>query len=230
MTHWLGVLAVVSLGTGFLAAGVIVIDLIRNGQKMWIMDIVWPVTALWAGPLGLWGYFRYGRASSKRHDLDARRHAEMSPSQAQPFSVLTAKGTLHCGSGCTLGDIIAEWLILLVPFSVFGQQMFGAWVYDYILAFSLGIAFQYFTIKPMKGLSRKDGLVAAVKADALSLTAWQVGMYGWMAVVRYAIFGRELQKTDPVFWFMMQVAMCFGFLTSFPVNWWLLRSGIKEKM
>ena len=29
---------------------------------------------------------------------------------------------------------------------------------------------------------------------------------------------------------MMQVAMMTGFLTSYPVNWWLLRRGIKEVM
>jgi hypothetical protein len=29
---------------------------------------------------------------------------------------------------------------------------------------------------------------------------------------------------------MMQIAMPAGFLTSYPVNWWLLRAGIKEKM
>lgn len=29
---------------------------------------------------------------------------------------------------------------------------------------------------------------------------------------------------------MMQIAMLAGFLTAYPVNWWLLRSGIKEKM
>jgi hypothetical protein len=29
---------------------------------------------------------------------------------------------------------------------------------------------------------------------------------------------------------MMQIAMLAGFLTSYPVNWWLLRAGIKEKM
>jgi hypothetical protein len=29
---------------------------------------------------------------------------------------------------------------------------------------------------------------------------------------------------------MMQIAMLCGFLTSYPVNWWPLRSGIKEMM
>jgi hypothetical protein len=29
---------------------------------------------------------------------------------------------------------------------------------------------------------------------------------------------------------MMQIAMLCGFVTSYPVNWWLLRAGLKEKM
>jgi hypothetical protein len=29
---------------------------------------------------------------------------------------------------------------------------------------------------------------------------------------------------------MMQISMVCGFLSSYPVNWWLLRSGIKEMM
>jgi hypothetical protein len=55
-------------------------------------------------------------------------------------------------------------------------------------------------------------------------------MYGWMAIAVFVIFRHELSKTDPIFWFMMQIAMLAGFLTSYPVNWWLLRAGIKEKM
>ncbi len=29
---------------------------------------------------------------------------------------------------------------------------------------------------------------------------------------------------------MMPIAMWFGLATSYPVNWWLLNKGIKEKM
>ncbi len=29
---------------------------------------------------------------------------------------------------------------------------------------------------------------------------------------------------------MMQIAMLAGFVSSYPVNWWLIRSGIKEAM
>lgn len=73
-------------------------------------------------------------------------------------------------------------------------------------------------------------LVAALKADSLSLTAWQVGMYGWMAIATFLVFGNELGKLDPVFWLMMQLAMIASFLASYPVSRWLIRKGIKESM
>lgn len=42
----------------------------------------------------------------------------------------------------------------------------------------------------MRGLRLTAGLFEAVKADTLSLTAWQVGMYGYMvAFAHFLIFG-----------------------------------------
>ena len=55
-------------------------------------------------------------------------------------------------------------------------------------------------------------------------------MYGWISIATFLIYRHETDKTTPLFWFMMQIAMLAGFLTSYPVNWWLLRSGIKEKI
>ena len=55
-------------------------------------------------------------------------------------------------------------------------------------------------------------------------------MYGWMAIATFGIFGQELDKTGPVFWFMMQIAMLAGFATAYPVTWWLLKRGVKEPM
>ena len=44
------------------------------------------------------------------------------------------------------------------------------------------------------------------------------------------LLGHRAEVDTPEFWFLMQVAMLSGFATSYPVNWWLIRSGIKEKM
>lgn len=245
---WLHTLSICMLLLGGLCALIIVIDLLRgNGQHMWIMNIVWPVTALFGTVIALWGYFRYGRLASRRLAMAAKQKGEKPPSKRlTPFPVMVAKGASHCGSGCTLGDICAEFLALAAPTvavwvgwkSIFPDshegKMFAVWVLDYIFAFVFGIAFQYFTIVPMRGLSPGKGLLQAVKADTLSLTAWQIGMYGFMALAQFVIFTyvwpQELKPNMPVFWFMMQFAMLAGFATSYPVNWWLIRRGIKEAM
>lgn len=230
MPEWLHLLSLLSLILAGACACVISIDLLGHPQKMWIMNVVWPITALYAGPLAVLAYFRAGRLSSKKSVQQTQARGEENPGKTKPFWQIAAVGTTHCGSGCALGDLVAEWIVFAAPIVIFGQKIFGGWMLDYVFAYLFGIAFQYFTIKPMKNLSPGQGLWAAIKADTLSLTAWQVGMYGWMAIAMFVIFGHEIPKTSPVFWFMMQIAMLAGFLTSYPVNWWLIRTGVKEAM
>jgi hypothetical protein len=240
---WLHILSFASLALGALCAAVIAADLVRHPQHMWIMNVVWPVTALFGTVWIVWQYFTYGRLAEHAQAHAAMERGGKMPSKAQtPFPVAVANGALHCGSGCTLGDICAEWLVFLVPavavafgwHGLFGNKMFAAWVVDYLFAYAFGIVFQYFTIAPMRNLSVGQGIWAAVKADTLSLTAWQVGMYGFMAVAYFLLFrdGFDVELTTDMleFWFMMQIAMLCGFLTSYPVNWWLIRIGLKEKM
>ena len=94
----------------------------------------------------------------------------------------------------------------------------------------IGIAFQYFTITPMRNVSAAQALKSVLKADTLSRTAWQVGMYDWMAIALFGIFGHARDKTGPVFWFMMQIAMLAGFLAAAPVKAWLIRHDVTERM
>jgi Domain of unknown function (DUF4396) len=225
---WLHLLSILALFVGFVCALIVAIDITRHPQRMGIMNVVWPVTALYGGALALWFYFRHGRQSA--------HHG------AHSFPVGVATGATHCGAGCTLGDIVAEWLCFGVPAvavwfgfqSIFAEKMFAVWIVDFIFAFGFGIVFQYFAIVPMRGLAFGPGIVAALKADTLSLTAWQVGMYGFMALAQFGYFrpllGKMLEVNTPEFWFTMQIAMLAGFATSYPVNWWLIEAGIKEEM
>ncbi len=108
------------------------------------------------------------------------REEEPPNKRPTPFPIMVANGTLHRGSGCTLGDICAEWLVFSFPAialalgwqSLFSHRIFAAWIADYIPAYAFGIIFQYFTIAPMRGLSVGQGILDAVKADTLSLAAW----------------------------------------------------------
>lgn len=239
---WLHTLSIAALLFGAACALVVTVDVVRHPQKMGVMNIVWPVTALFGTLLTVWGYFHYGRDSTREAMERAKAEDREMPAKAQPFAALVAKGALHCGAGCMIGDILAEWLAFLVPgvavwfgwHTIFEEKIFAVWVLDFIFAFGLGIVFQYFAIVPMRGLSPGEGIVAALKADTLSLTSWQVGMYGFMAFAQFVwfkrSFGHEAAVDTVEFWFAMQLAMVAGFVTAYPVNWWLIKSGIKEKM
>ncbi|MBI1403732.1 MAG: DUF4396 domain-containing protein [Porphyrobacter sp.] len=233
--QWLHILAVATLLLGALCAAAVAIDVARHPQKMGVMNLVWPLTALFGTVLWAWLYWRFGRP--KGAGVPASE-AEKNP----PFWAAVAKGASHCGAGCTLGDIIAEWSAFAFPtlavwlgwHALFSEKIFAVWVLDYAVAFLLGVVFQYFTIKPMRDLSVRQGLWQAVKADAASITSWQVGMYGMMAVLQFAWFrhayGGLAEVNTPEFWFAMQIAMLAGFLTAYPTNWWLIRKGVKERM
>jgi hypothetical protein len=129
-----------------------------------------------------------------------------------------------------LGDIAGSWIVFLLGWTFAGAIFPTELVIDFVFAFVLGIVFQYFTIAPMRGLGFGEGMAAALRADTLSLIAFEIGLFAWMAIERFRIFGAEIDPTSPVHWFMMQIGMILGFLTSYPVNKWLLLKGRKEAM
>ncbi len=210
---------------------------------MGIMSVVWPVTARFGIGWVAWQYFRCGRLAQDSAARAAMDRGEAMPSMAQtPFPMMVANAELHCGSGCMLGDICAEWLVLLAPSVavffgwhwLFGPEKFAAWVADFLFACAGGVVFQYFSIKPMRDLTPGAALWAAIKADTLSLTSWQIGMYGFMAFANFDlsqhVLGLTLRTDTLEFWFAMQTAMLCGFATAYPMNWLLIRTGVKEKM
>lgn len=214
-------IAIISSVTDGICSFIIIFDLLTgNGQQMAVMNIVWPITALYSGPIGLMAYYAIGRKNSKKANAKLKK----------PFWQSVVVGALHCGAGCTLGDICAELLLSTVPIAVVANELYNSWIIDFVLAFLIGIIFQYYAIKPMRHLNAKEGIVAALKADSLSLTFWQIGMYGWMAICRFLIFRHPLDKGGLTFWFMMQIAMLCGFVTAYGINWVLLKKGIKETM
>jgi hypothetical protein len=86
MTDPLRTIAIVSLFIGAASALIIAVDLVAgHKQRMWIMNWVWPITALYAGPLGLWGYFTTGRLSTYRVVQEAKARGEEPPGRKKPF-------------------------------------------------------------------------------------------------------------------------------------------------
>jgi hypothetical protein len=234
----LNTLAIASLGVAVACAILIAVDEVRHPQRMWIMNIVWPATSLYFSVFALWAYFVKGRQMAKdamqgMSQDDMHRHQEQKKKQARknPTWTMTALSGSHCGAGCTIADIVTEFTVFGVGATFLGLELYANFLWDFIAAWSLGIVFQYFTIKPMRNLSIGEGIWAAIKADTLSIATFQIGMYGFMALVYFKLFpSPHLHVNDPKYWFMMQIAMVCGFGTALPVNWLLVKIGWKEAM
>jgi hypothetical protein len=290
---WLTTIAWIYLGICFASGGLIACDIAfgHRRQPMGVMNLVYPITALYFGPFALAFYWRWGRAplaalaasirasaggrpyqmemaaardsahhrrgeppasdevlgrfrrydgdkgdgSYKRDDGDKGDEGDKAAAPAGPAKprwVTMATEVSHCGSGCALGDVISEFLIFALALTLAGSTLFAEYLGDYIFALAFGIAFQYFAIAPMRGLGVRDGLKAAAKADVMSLTAFEVGLFGWMAVMAFVLFPApgQLMPNSAAFWLLMQVGMMIGFLTSWPANVWLVNRGIKVPM
>jgi hypothetical protein len=223
---WLVIVSSCSLGLGFASAGWIVFDVYWRGhrQHMAVMEAVWPLTALYFGPVAVWAYRRFGSVSMAGHGHEhsfARR----------PRWSGIALSVTHCGAGCVLGDIIAEFALFGLGASIAGQALYAEYVGDYLLAIAFGVVFQYLVISRMRRLRLREGLIAAAKSDVIALSAFEIGLFGWMALMQFVFFpGPHLIPSSPVYWLFMQMGMGLGFLTSWPANAWLIRLGIKEAM
>ncbi|QQE81448.1 DUF4396 domain-containing protein [Alicyclobacillus sp. SO9] len=158
-----------------------------------------------------------------------RNHHAQDSHSSKPFWQSVFVSSTHCGGGCTLGDAIGGPLVFSLGLVVAGSSLFADYIVEFLLAYIFGIAFQYFGMGFSNLESLAKGLKNAVKADTFSLTAYEVGMFGWMALV-HVFFVPIPQPNHLLYWFMMQVAMMIGFLTSYPANWVLVRMGIKHAM
>lgn len=114
------------------AAG-IALDEVRRPQKMAVMNVVWPVTALYFSVLALWGCWRLGRSSGKGTLQAGTMHhhahaANQSGTQSGkgldrgPTPAQVAVGTSHCGAGCTIADLACEFWIAGSGITLLGSR------------------------------------------------------------------------------------------------------------
>lgn len=217
----LAIISWIALGVGLLCSIIITVDVIKHPQMMKVMNFVWPINGCFLGPFALWTYFKWGRLKAKGIDKEDKRR--------KPARVFVS--TSHCSSGCALGDAVGVPIVFLTALTIAGSTLFAHYVVEFIFAYVFGILFQFYAIYPM---NKKQGVMQsfkdAIKADSLALISFEIGMFGWMAIVEFLLFATPPKPNEPTYWFMMQIALTLGFLSSYPANWWLVRKGIKEAM
>jgi hypothetical protein len=138
--QWLHILSWVYLSLCFFCGVIMIADELRRPQKMMIMNFVWPITALYGGPVALWCYFKSGPKMTKQHlqqmkqevnaELNQEKHigvlqirAQSQMQDSEPTREQVTVATTHCGAGCTLGDIVSEWWIFGAGLIIAGGEL-----------------------------------------------------------------------------------------------------------
>lgn len=223
----LTLIAWVAIALGISTAVAIAVDVYRRPQPMTVMNITWPITGLYFPVIGWWMYTAMGRPDGmarSSHQEHGHHHADKPKWQ----SVLV--GVTHCGGGCTLGDSLAAPIVAFTGFTVLGSTLLGHYVGAFIGAYIFGLAFQILPALEMGETNIAKAFINAVKADTISLVAFEIGMFAWLAIAFLVLLPEEPPVASATYWFMMQIAMIVGFATAYPANWWLISRGIKHGM
>lgn len=133
--------------------------------------------------------------------------------------------TMHCvagdGVGILAGAVVASFLTLTRPAEI------GL---EYVLGFAFGwTIFQGLFMRGMAGGSYRRALATTFLPEFLSMNLVMTGMVLVATVGRIAV-GGSFSSLTPEFWFVMSMALLAGFLTAYPMNWWLVANGLKHGM
>ncbi len=133
--------------------------------------------------------------------------------------------TMHCvagdGVGILAGAVIASLFHLtkVVDISL-----------EYALGFGFGWSiFQALFMRGMAGGSYRRALSSTFFPELLSMNCLMAGMVPVMTLaMKYVPAGHN--PSSPAFWFIMSMALLVGFITAYPMNWWLVSHHLKHGM
>src|SRR5216683_3719885 len=133
--------------------------------------------------------------------------------------------TIHCVAGDGVGILAGAVLS-----AVFGLSGTGEMIVEYVLGFAFGwTIFQALFMRDMAGGSYSRSLTSAFVPELLSMNLLMTGMVPVAMTLKRHIESAG-DPTTPVFWFVMSLALLVGFITSYPMNWWLVRYHLKHGM
>jgi len=208
---WLTTLSWIFIATAVASAAAILYDIYGRGhrQPQRIMEAVWPLSALYLGPLALPAYNRFGRSRSTVWQQHAAAASDHSPTAAAVQSALPG------GVWSGLAHIVAVPLVVATGLTIANVDMWAMIAIITVLATAGIFLFEYlfFTSKDRRvpGLA---GVRPALVVATITVVAFDLGMIGWMLMLYYT--ENMPAAGDVRFTFLMQIGLILGTLTAYP--------------
>ncbi|MEI9998903.1 MAG: DUF4396 domain-containing protein [Verrucomicrobiota bacterium] len=132
--------------------------------------------------------------------------------------------TMHCVAGDGVGILAGAVIASLVHLPKAADIAL-----EYALGFGFGWAiFQALAMRDMAGSYAKS-LASTFFPELLSMNCLMAGMISVTSLAtKYFPAGRD--PSGPAFWFILSMGLLVGFLTSYPINWWLVSNHLKHGM
>ena len=133
---------------------------------------------------------------------------------------LAFSATLHCLLGCGLGEVVGMVIGTELAFTNTGTIIIAValgFVFGFILGMRPLLKASFPFKRAFKQVLIAEGLSIAVMETAEVLT--EVYVPGVM----------QAGLNSPIFWIGMLLALTAGFLAAFPVNYFMIRRGIKHQ-
>ena len=136
-----------------------------------------------------------------------------------PF-VTSAQATLHCLTGCVIGEVAGLIIATLLGLAVL-PTIILATTLAYLSGFTLGL----WPVMRDQGKSLVEAFKIIWIGEVVSIGVMEIAMNA----TDYAMGGMTAGSlTNPVFWIAIAVAIPAGFIAAWPVNWWLLKRDLKS--
>ena len=133
--------------------------------------------------------------------------------------------TMHCVAGDGVG-ILAGAVIA----SLFHFPKSADIALEYALGFGFGWSiFQSLFMRGMAGGSYARALSSTFFPELLSMNCLMAGMVPAMTLAMKSVPASH-KPSEPAFWFIMSMALLVGFITAYPMNWWLVSRHMKHGM
>ena len=133
--------------------------------------------------------------------------------------------TMHCVAGDGLGILAAAVVSRLLRLPT-GWELSA----EYLVGFLFGwTVFQGLFMREMAGGSYATALRHTLVPEFLSMNGVMAGMAPTMTLAMARLPGVS-SPGSPGFWFIMSMALLAGFFFAYPVNWWLVETGLKHGM
>jgi len=187
---------------GLLCATVMLYDIhVRQfRQDRVAMEAIWPITALYLGPIALFAYFKGGRSNTVKSRA-------LNPVQGESRWAKAFAGGTPGGAAATVAHFIGVPLVVASGLTIAGTNLWVLIIVIALLAIVLLFLFEKFTV----GMSTGRAFLTAT----VIVLAFDIGMGGWMIFLHFSSLMPG--PTDVRFFFLMGIGNILGFITAYPV-------------